>query len=290
MSWIGFALLSALFVSIASIVEKQTLFYEHSMEYSAVLAVIVGIISLPFFFLVDFSSLTLRALVLLLTTSLLGAVGTFFIARSSRHLEISTVSPLLVFGPAITTVLAYFVLDEKISIVQGVGLIILMGGAYILELHPDSKVFDPLKIFAKSRFIHLLLAGIVIGAISSLIDRTLLFSEGLTVFTYLAIVTFLQALFFILLLTIYHDGLAGIKHGFQTAGLPVFFIAALTVTHRFLQAGAVQLAFVGLALTLKRTSSIFTALIGGKLFHEQNVGRKVFACLIMVTGVLLIVF
>lgn len=289
MNWISFALLSALFISIASIIEKRTLFYEHAMEYSAVLATVVAIISLPFFFLVDYSAVNAKTIFLMLTTATVGGVATFFIARSSRHLEISTSSPLLVLGPAITSALAYFVLGERISLLQSLGMLVLIVGAYLLEMREDSKISDPIRIFLESRFVHMLLLGLFIGSISSLIDRTILHNNGVSVFTYLAFVNFFQGIVYIIMLSIYHDGFAGIKHGFQTAGLSVFFIAALVVASRFFQAAAVQLVYVGIVLAVKRTSSIFTALIGGEIFHEENIARKVFACLVMVLGTILII-
>jgi drug/metabolite transporter (DMT)-like permease len=288
MAWLGYALLSAFFLSIASIIEKRTLFYEHAMEYSAVLATIIAIISLPFFLFIDYSNLDFNKIFLMFVTATIGAIGTFFISRSTRHMELSVGAPLLVLGPALTTILAFFVLGEKVSFVQGMGIMILILGAYFLELKPKSQIFDPIKAFIDSKFIHLMLLGLVILSIGSLVDRTILFHKGVNVYTYLAFVHFFQAIVYLIMLSIYHDGFAGIKHGFKTAGLPLFFIAALTVTWRYFQAAAIQLIFVGVALSVKRISSVFTALIGGEIFHEENLAQKVFAGIIMITGAILI--
>ncbi|MDB4939871.1 MAG: hypothetical protein JWO40_296 [Candidatus Doudnabacteria bacterium] len=288
MSWLGFALLCALFAAISAIMEKKTLFYEHAMEFSAVLSVIIAGLSLPFFFLINYSALDVKKVLLMLATATVGAIGSFFINRSARHMEISAASPLLVLGPVITTILAFFILNEHITTVQAIGIVILVAGGYILELKPGSKIIGPIREFIDSKFIHILFLGLFILSISSLLDRVILSRESVSVYAYLAFVNFFQALVYLIMLTFYHDGINGIKHGFKTAGYPLLIIAALTVSYRFFQATAVQLVYVGLALSIKRTSSIFTTLVGGKLFHEKNLIRRGFACLIMILGAILI--
>ena len=52
---------------------------------------------------------------------------------------------------------------------------------------------------------------------------------------------------------------------------------------------AIQLAFAGLVIAVKRMSAFFVVLIGGELFHEKNLLRKSIACLIMLAGAGLIV-
>ncbi|MFH1589978.1 MAG: hypothetical protein ABIB43_05410 [archaeon] len=56
----------------------------------------------------------------------------------------------------------------------------------------------------------------------------------------------------------------------------------------YLLAVATPGAAISLIIPIKRTSSLFTTLIGGKLFHEKNLLIKILASIIMIWGVVFI--
>ncbi len=289
MGWLGFALLSALFVSIASIIEKRTLVREHAMEYSAVVSTMIAILSLPFFFLTDYSSLNLKVVLFIYGLSIIGAIGGLLLVRAIRHMEISLSSPLMVLSPGITAVLALVFLNEKLSLLQWLGMVVLIVGAYFLQKKPREKLLNKEKVFRKGNYIGVLLLGLLLYGISSIMDRVVL-SRYVDVYTYMALVNFFLAINYIVMLAIYHDGFKGLKHGFKASGWPMLVIAALFVASRYFQAYSVSLAYVGLAIAIKRMSVIFTALIGGVLFHEDHLWRKMGATAVMIAGALLIVW
>jgi drug/metabolite transporter (DMT)-like permease len=288
MNWLVLSLLSALFISIATIVEKKVLFVEHAMEYAAVVSTIVAVLSLPFFLFIDYSTLNFPIIVLLYCVSLLAAVATFAITRSMRHMEISIAGPLMVMSPALTSILAFIVLEERIAPLQVLGIAVLIIGAYFLELKPGSKMLDPVRTFKQNPIMQLLFLGLFIFAITSIFDRIVLHNYGMDPLTYLAFINVFIAINFVVMMIIYHDGISGIKHGFKTAGWPLVLVGALTVAHRYFQAAAVQIAFVGIVLAIKRTSSIFSSFVGGAIFHEDNLLRKSLAGLVMIAGAILI--
>jgi len=47
-------------------------------------------------------------------------------------------------------------------------------------------------------------------------------------------------------------------------------------------------AMIALIIPIKRTSTLFTTIFGGKLFHEKNLSVKILACIIMVWGTVFI--
>jgi len=57
MEWYFYSILAAILVSILSLIEKKTLFFEHAMQFSATLAFVNMIIAAPFFFVIDYSRL-----------------------------------------------------------------------------------------------------------------------------------------------------------------------------------------------------------------------------------------
>ena len=111
------------------------------------------------------------------------------------------------------------------------------------------------------------------------------------VFTLLFLTTlFLSVHFLIIQFTLYKglkDIQIGIKKNFWWIILAT--ITALLADFSYYQALAVPAALVSLIVPILRLSSLFTVIIGGEIFHEKHLIRKIIACLIMVLGAILIV-
>jgi drug/metabolite transporter (DMT)-like permease len=135
----------------------------------------------------------------------------------------------------------------------------------------------------------LLIIALLIYGFTSIMDRAFVSRYGFEPGFYLGLVHLFIAAVFIIMLAVFHDGWQGVKHGFAKYGVYIFMISILTVGYRFAQVQATALAFVGLVSAVKRTSSLFTTVIGGEIFHEGNILRKSLACGVMIVGVLLLV-
>jgi drug/metabolite transporter (DMT)-like permease len=288
MTWFSFALIAAILVSATSLLEKRALKVEHAAEFSAVLAVMNAIISIPLFFMYGVPNLTVRGFLIILLVSVLGSIAYLLSAKSVRHLDISLASPFFVLAPGINAFFAYLFLGEALTAIQVLGLFIMLGGSYILQLKPELKWRDPIKEAYESKYIYLLLTSLLIYSATSLLDRYVLTREGLNPGSYLALVQVFIAINFIILLTIFYDGYRGIKHGVIQYGPSILMVSVLTVGYRFAQVQATALAYIGLVSAVKRSSSLFTTLIGGEIFHEKGLLRKTSACIIMIAGLALL--
>ncbi len=286
--WFIFAIASAILNSLASITQKKTLFKEHAMEFSTVLALFNAILVIPFFLTLDYSSLALLPLAATFLVALLASIAFLLVARSIRHMEISEASPLLSLAPGLIALLALFFLRETLTPTQISGLILLVLGAYLLEAK-HKGLLAPFQAFRKSVYIHLIFVAMILYSIVSLLDRFILSVLHFPLDAYMAFAHLFLAVNFLLMLTFFHDGMKGVKHGIVTAGRWIFLIAVLTVCYRFLHLRAVEMANVGLVASLAHTSAFLTTLLGGELFHEKNLARKSFSCLIIVVGAVLII-
>jgi len=288
MLWLIYILITAILVSFSTIIEKKVLFKEHAMEFSAVLALFNMVLALPFFLFADFSGLTLRPLLYMLLSSIMAAVAFLLIIKAIRHMEVSSVSPLVILGPGLTAVLAFVFLGEKLSVFEISGIFLLLIGAYILETKDRKHLLEPFKIIKESKYIHFILIGILLYSITSLFDRIVLAHYNLTPETYIAVIHIFLAINFFIMLAFFHDGIKGIKHGIKNAWLPILIISVLAVSYRFFQANAVKLARVGLVVSVKKLSVLFTVILGGEIFHEKNIVKKTIASVIMILGIILI--
>jgi drug/metabolite transporter (DMT)-like permease len=295
-TWLIFAFLAAIFVSAASIVEKKTLLRQHAMEFSTTLSILAAIITLPFLFSPVTSQLSLKIIVLIYLASLTGAIAFLLSAKAMRHAAISITSPFFVFAPLFTAIMAAALLGEMITLMQGAGILILIIGAYFLESHIHENIIEPFKHFFKIKYIRYIFLALILYALASVLDKKIVGSPvdhglGVPVLVYLALVQFFQAINFIVMMIIFHDGFKGISNGFRNNWKWVLVVAFLFIGSRLTYQYAIALpgVLVSLVIPIKRLSSLFSTIIGGQLFHEEHVLRKALACMVMIIGAILIV-
>lgn len=290
MSWIVFALLAAVFTSASALFEKKTLQKTHAASFVADLSVINFFIALILFApLSDFSQVNLNILLLVGFACLLGAVGFLFITKAMRHMEVSTVSPMLTLEPGLVALFALFLLGEKLAANQWLGIVILVIGTLLLETAAIKEYRGELKKLFFSPHTRYLYFAVLIYSLTSIFDRLVLSRLGISVPTYTLLIHTFQAAIFIGLIMFKYGGLADIFGTFKKFGFLIFAISLFTVLYRFFQMQAVALASIGLVIAIKRTSSLFTTIIGGEIWHEHNLGKKIIACVIMVIGAVLVV-
>lgn len=287
MIWLFFSVLTAVLVTFASIVQKKALFTEHAMQFVTVLSIINFFISLPLVFFVDWSFLNAQILGLFWVTSICGAVSFLLIAKALRHMELSSAVPFFVLGPLFTFIVAYFILGETVNFIQLIGVLLILIGAYALEIK-GHDFLSPFKEFNKSKYLHYMFWSAIIYGFSSTFDRTLMTVYDIEPFAYIPLMHFLIAVNMIALLSFFHDGYKDIELGFQRAGWWILLVALITVSYRLSQITAISMAAVGLVVSIKRLSILFTIFLGGRLYHEHNLGKKLIWSFVMIMGVIVL--
>ncbi len=295
MQWYILALGSALMNSFSSLTEKKTLLKEHAMEFAATISLFILILSLPLAFLADFT-MPSYYWGILAGISILDAIAFLYITKAVRHMELSESSPLFVYGPAITAVLAFIFLKETLTQQRVIGILCVTFGAYILEFKSSKKqlnLLSPLKVMMQSKYIHYLLFGLVLYAIAAVVTRYLLNTDNpahVDPYALLVINHFFIAIIYVFLLAVYHDGIKGVQHGIKSAGSLIFLSAIFLFSSRIFLALALSIPAAEVAITLgvRRLSSLFSTVLGGEIFHDKNLPHKVIACIIMIIGALLI--
>ncbi|MFH1209502.1 MAG: EamA family transporter [archaeon] len=287
MEWYLFAFGSAIFTALAVIIEKKSLIKQHSIEFSCVLSIFMFILSLIFIRLVDFN-LDLRIWILIALESLFFGLSTFFTAKAIRHMEVSSASSLMVFLPVFILFFAVIILGETISYLQLLGIFLLIVGIYILEIRKGGFLKPFANIF-KRQYINYVFLSLALMALSLILARYLLSTKLVDVYT----LTFISYTFFmvymIILIFLLHDGINGIMRGFKTSGVLIFFAATFILVAKLLQNQAILIQNVTLVETIRRTYVIIVILLGGELFHEKNLTKKIIATLVMLFGAYLII-
>ncbi len=290
MPWYVFSLLAALGVSITSLIEKSVLKKEHALQFTAVLAIFVAVLSLPFFAVIDYRALPFWPMVYLFFYSAFGALGFYLISQGVRHMEVSVSSPLIALSPGLIAVMSYIFLGEILTQWQVAGLILLVIGAYALETRRGGSLLDPIRAFRDSKYIHYILWALLIYGFTAISDRLVLARYHIQPEAYIAFISIFLLFHYFIMLALFNEGWQDVKIGFKQAGWWILVMAIITVGYRYAQTYAVSMVNVGLASAVKHTSVLLTTVIGGELFHEQNLLRKTMATLVILAGVYLLVF
>ena len=283
MEWYIIALIAAVILAIHDIVSKKALNRQHAFSYLTISSIIYFVLTLPFIQFFD-KNLSLTTLFLIYFGAVIYTVYSVLLAKSYRHMEISSVVPLKILNPIPLTIIAFLILGESISRLQLIGILLLLAGGFVLEFY--GKSFK--KIISNKYIIFVLISILLFGFIAT-IDKFVL--RYTNVFTLLFLTTlFLSVHFLIIQFTLYKglkDIQLGIRKNFWWIILAT--ITALFADFSYYQALAVPGALVSLIVPILRLSSLFTVIIGGEIFHEKYLIRKIIACLIMVLGAILIV-
>lgn len=212
-----------------------------------------------------------------------------------RKYDISLITPLMNLSPLILLILSYIFLGEVISSIQLIGIFVIIISTYFLEVtlknhdnkNPHKLHFINLKNRNWKFFIQTF-SMLLIISITAISDRLILSKVDVYTNIFFASSIILIILFFYYIkerILIY--SIKSILNEPET-----FLIAVLTNVSTFFILIAISLPFaiLSLVIPLKRTSTLFSSLIGGLLFHESHLKQKMFATSGMLIGVLLIVY
>ena len=203
-------------------------------------------------------------------------------------MEISALAPLFLISPFITALIAYIALGESLTRTQLIGMGLLALGTYILETRRMSDLRGFLDHFFGNTYTRLIILGLFLYAIASTIDRVILGEWGVPPMLMVGLVHLFIFFNFLAYFVWKKRPVRPLFFTLYSSWKSLTLIALLTVGYRVAYAYAVSLAAVALVIAIKRSSSLFTTIIGGQLFHDQALLRKSIACMIMLSGVALI--
>ncbi len=290
MNWFILAFISALFSALSAVSEKKVLFRISALDFSFVVSVITLLFSLPFFIPVHLSELSSIAIIILLFKTILSALAFLCVMFSIKKLEISEALPLLALTPGLVAIAGVIFINDILSTIEWIGILMMVIGAYVLELRKNSKnILEPLRaLFRFSKYSYVFTA-LILFTVTSLFDRVLLKGYNLPPYTFMAFQQLFYALFFAVIVLVNQKGL--IKQ-VKRINIKTFYliiaISFFTVIYRYTQIEATKLAPVALVLSVKRLSILIAVVAGGKLFSEEYLYRRIAAVILILAGAILL--
>ena len=224
MIWIIYALLSAVFSTISTIARKKTLVKEHSISFLSInklFQLIIVLILIPF---INFD-MALSTYAIVAVIAVLSVESDIFWAKSLERLNISIAAPLTNFSPVIVAVLAFFMLEEKITYLQIIGMALIVIGAYVLEADHGKDIKNVWLHIKKSKYSLMLFLSLLIGAFSSIGDRYIV---GNNIVNPISMIFWFYVFTTVLVLTIQlndRDGFSKIKNTLKRTKFPIIVTA-----------------------------------------------------------------
>ncbi len=203
-----------------------------------------------------------------------------------KHLPVSIAAPVRATGPVWTLVGALLVLAERPTLLQMAGIVTTLASFVLLSAAGRGEGVH----FHRDKWIWWLVAGTILGAVSSLYDRYLLARQGFAPST-------VQAWFAIYLAVLFLPAAAGWKLRWWTRNefhwrWSIPFLSVFLLTADLLYFGALRnpTALIALVASLRRGSTLVAFAGGLLLFSERSNLQKWLAVLGIVGGIVLTIF
>jgi drug/metabolite transporter (DMT)-like permease len=289
MNWFWLAFISAVFSAAAAISQKKILFNVEALEFSLLLSIFNIILLLPFFFFLNYNDIFFDKLLVLYFKTILEALAFWNVMLSIKNFEISKALPLLALTPGLVAISAFIFIGDSLTLIEVSGILLLIIGTYIIETKSKQDLLDPFKIFIGSKKHRYVIIALVLFTITAILDRLLLHEYNLEPTSFLVFQNLFLAINFILIFLISKKPFRNLSVFIKRDYIKLLIlISVLTIIYRYTQIEAVKIAPVALVLAVKRISIFFAAVIGGKIFNENNLWVRAAAAAIIITGTLLI--
>ncbi len=290
MDWFVFAFASAFFSAAAALSQKKVLFKIEAFDFSLIVSVIGLLFSIPFFFVIDFNSLSAQAILILYFKSLIGSLAFLCVMLVIKNFEISKALPLMVLTPGLIAIFAFLFLGDSLSLREVGGILLLMTGTYFLEVSDKENIFNSFRIIFRSRHYYYILIALILFTTSAILDRYLLTGYKFSPEGFMAFQQMFFAVNFLLIFLVRKKKPQLRQHLFNKSILMwIILIAILTIVYRYSQIEATKLAPVAMVISVKRISVFFSSAAGGKIFNERNLIIRTTAAAIMIAGTILLI-
>lgn len=283
MSWVYLSLICMVLTVGHNLLEKWILTKCTVIQYLSVFYIFNTLLTLPFIGQINFN-LSLREYILTAIVAIISLASIFFSKSALRHFEISYVKPLESIGPLIILFFAFLFLHEAISFRQTIGTSLVIISCFLIIGIETNALKRPLKNLITARESKYIWVALLIGGISAILDRIIL--KTVPALTYLFLCRFFLMAGFLAIIFLKYKGVNDIKEGLKNEGKIIFSLAVINfgVVYSYNLALAHPQGQVGVVAAIIYSSTLFTILFSGRLFHEKKIFHKLLLGVILFCG------
>ncbi len=190
-------------------------------------------------------------------------------------------APYLAFTPAFLVFTGRWILGEVPAAPAYGGIALVCAGGYLLHLEPGMGWLDPVRALGRERGSVLMLAVAALYSVTAALGKVAVLASDPVTFglVYYGILTACLTPW-----AVVREGGRSGRAWLLTLGLVGLFSAVMILAHF----SAIRLAPASYMIAVKRTSVIWSILLGGVVFSERGWRRRLLGGAVMVAGVGLI--
>jgi drug/metabolite transporter (DMT)-like permease len=205
-----------------------------------------------------------------------------------RAIQLSPLSltiPFLSFTPIVLILTGYVALGELPDIFGAVGILLIVFGAYVLNLDKLKEGLSaPLRSIAGERGSLLMLVVAILWGITAAADKVAMINSS--PFFYLLA---FDLLFSICYLPVLCTRVSRLRQQIIAGASGLLVFALLGAVMMFFQMMALRSGLVSYVIAIKRSGMVFSILLGYFFFGERHVTIRLIGAALMVVGVCLII-
>ncbi|MGM0504394.1 MAG: EamA family transporter [Bacteroidota bacterium] len=284
MSWIFFALLTALFRSLTDVAGKFGL--KNMDEY--IVAWALNFFSVPFLlpilFFIEIPPIGPNFWIALMVSGTLNIATSILYLKAIKRADLSIVIPLTTFTPLFLLITSPLIVNEFPNIFGIIGIFLIVSGSYILNIkEKNNGLFAPFKALINNKGAQLMLLVAFLWSITSNFDKVglqnsspLFWGVIINLFITIGITPFIF---------IYsRKNIKQIPKNLKTL-VPVGVFHGLMIVFHMI---SISLTLVAYLISIKRTSALLSVVFGSVVFKEKGIKERLLGAVIMILGVLFI--
>lgn len=285
MHWLVITLLCALALAGSDAVAKKSLAHLDIRSLTLIRLGFAGLLMLPMAFREPFPDVPSDFWIWLAILVPAEIIAMVFYMKAIRDYPLSLTVPYLAFTPVFAIFTSQWLLGEQISLYGFIGIILIIAGAWLLNVPETGKVsiykiLEPFKSIYRNRGSRYMLLAAVIYSLTA--------SGGKYAMSYMPASQFGSFYFasvgLVAILIFSRTAIGDIRRNL----LPSFFVAALMAIMVYLHFMALDLVEVAYMISVKRTSMLFGIIFGVLFFKERHLAMHLFAASMMLAGVFVI--
>lgn len=275
--WLWMTLISGVLLGFYDIAKKKAL-------GTIPLLNVLALYSLTSFLMVAFEFQ--NAIKIDINTLLLIALKSFIIFISwllgfmaIRGLPISIITPFGTISPLFSIFLGIIVLNESLGFFQVIGLVVIFASYYFIS---KAGAYEVKGLF-KNKYFYLMVGASLLSAASALIDKIAL--KGINVGQMQFWFSFFVALLYISALVFWRLRHKHNEYFRFSWFIPVMSFLLVLSDRIYFEAVKIPMSQISVIMPLRKVSIIVSAIIGGIIFREKNLKRKLICIGLLLIGV-----
>jgi drug/metabolite transporter (DMT)-like permease len=282
MTWIIYALLTALFNAAKSVSSKKSLRSLDEYVVSWFICFLPGVLILPYYFFTPIPPLGNDFWSVLIADCLLSAIAAVWSTKALLKSDLSITTPLAAFTPLFMLLTGYLMLGELPTTAGAVGVILVVIGAYFLNIKERKNGrIAPFKALLRDEGAQLMLGAAFIWSVTGIMDKIVIRNSEPIFFAMAE--NFLIAFF---ILPFAWKRLRRAKKEIRKERLHLIGVGTFSALALVCQMIAINETLVVYVVAIKRFSILLSIILGGIIFKEKEIRQKFVGGAIMVLGVL----